>query len=585
MASKIRIFSKMSHPSSVLTQFRRYQCNGAFCDMKLVVGDHRFNAHRIVLAACSPYFEALFRSSLQESQAGSVELICTTGVGMEAILKYVYTGEVELTVDNTHDILRGADHLMIDDLKEFCEIFLQTMLSPSNCTSYLETAELYNLSRLQDDAQRLIESRFSEFLKQNEQELLELSFEKILSFLSNERIVVSREEGVFEFVVKWVTHDEKRIEQFPKLLMCVRLIHIEKDYLFNCVLNEKLVTQNDTCREYVSEAVRFYMSDNHTIENHRPGRLVDVVVLAGGNISRSAQSRRTISIDHTATDTVFGYVVCEDRWVQLPSLPGKISWRPVVCRDNKIIIIGSSQERCLKNVYMYDPLLNKWTVMPETNHDHKLGYAVICNGKLYAIGGYPSPRSLEMFNDDENRWVEKSPMLSDHYIFKATVINNRYIYAFGIETAGQIEYYDTLTDHWTIEPHGDWNQLNADPTWQLYPPIVRETPDTIEITRLGSRCIAINKCEREITSIDCPRFPIPDMSRRHHANICDIQGDIFICCGRKYAANTDVPRPDDSGYIFNTSSGEWKSIAPTVQRISHASCVAVKIPYYFVKEM
>ena len=40
---------------------------GALCDIKLITGDEEIVAHKVVLAACSEYFQAMFTGSMSES--------------------------------------------------------------------------------------------------------------------------------------------------------------------------------------------------------------------------------------------------------------------------------------------------------------------------------------------------------------------------------------------------------------------------------------------------------------------------------------------------------------------------------------
>lgn len=65
-------FSVSELPSrgyGVMEEIRR---QGKLCDVTLKIGDHKFSAHRIVLAASIPYFHAMFTNDMMECKQDEI---------------------------------------------------------------------------------------------------------------------------------------------------------------------------------------------------------------------------------------------------------------------------------------------------------------------------------------------------------------------------------------------------------------------------------------------------------------------------------------------------------------------------------
>ena len=94
---------------------------GQFCDVVLEVcngeDQARFNAHRVVLCAASPFFYSALTSDMKESKEGVIRLEDTSKVAIEELLDYLYTGHVNVTQHNAFDLLKIADFLVIPSLK------------------------------------------------------------------------------------------------------------------------------------------------------------------------------------------------------------------------------------------------------------------------------------------------------------------------------------------------------------------------------------------------------------------------------------------------------------------------------------
>ncbi|KAH8384677.1 hypothetical protein KR093_004624 [Drosophila rubida] len=87
---------------------------GSYVDCTLVVDDEQFKAHRVVLAANSPYFQTILQDVAQDQC--SIILPGVKGFEIAALLQYMYTGETTVTKSQEPEILRTAKELQVKGL-------------------------------------------------------------------------------------------------------------------------------------------------------------------------------------------------------------------------------------------------------------------------------------------------------------------------------------------------------------------------------------------------------------------------------------------------------------------------------------
>lgn len=75
---------------------------------------------RVLLAAVSPYFRAMFTSPLVESRLTEIRLEEVTPSVMETVIQFVYTGEAGLSLDTAEDLFVAANRLQVMPLQDLC---------------------------------------------------------------------------------------------------------------------------------------------------------------------------------------------------------------------------------------------------------------------------------------------------------------------------------------------------------------------------------------------------------------------------------------------------------------------------------
>lgn len=105
-----------NHQSNLLSVFDQLLHDESFVDVTLAVEGQLLRAHKMVLSACSPYFQALFINHPDKHPI--VILKDVPYSDMKSLLDFMYRGEVSVDQDRLTHFLRVAESLRIKGLTE-----------------------------------------------------------------------------------------------------------------------------------------------------------------------------------------------------------------------------------------------------------------------------------------------------------------------------------------------------------------------------------------------------------------------------------------------------------------------------------
>ncbi|XP_031567046.1 BTB/POZ domain-containing protein 6-B-like, partial [Actinia tenebrosa] len=184
--------------------------NSLFCDVEFTVLDSNgeqvtLKAHKYVLAIGSPVFEAMFYGELAEI-GPTIDLPDCTKEGLQEMLHYVYSDEVNLTGSNVMDVLYAAQKYMMPFLENKCSEYIQKELRPEDVFIVLpqaqqmknEKAELCCWNVIDFEAERAVTS----------EPFLDISRELLIQVLARETLHVEEIE-LFKAVDKWASNQIK----------------------------------------------------------------------------------------------------------------------------------------------------------------------------------------------------------------------------------------------------------------------------------------------------------------------------------------------------------------------------------------
>ena len=182
-----------------------------FYDVTLVSNEGgEVPAHRVILAAQSDYFLAMFRS---EKKSRIVMNNMSTET-LRVIVKTLYTGQLDININSAQDLLEASNFLQVTQLNLKCEEFMIRHLDVSNCVALLKLADQLSLERLLQNSIDFIGDNF-QLLFETSEEFKHLPVELFAKCIKSDQIIlysnfgtvlpaIQREEALVKVIVNYV---------------------------------------------------------------------------------------------------------------------------------------------------------------------------------------------------------------------------------------------------------------------------------------------------------------------------------------------------------------------------------------------
>ncbi|KAL3868768.1 hypothetical protein ACJMK2_041532 [Sinanodonta woodiana] len=428
-----------SYSEGLLKRLNGLRGQGMFTDIILCVGQEEFPCHRNVLAASSLYFQAMFTCDLRERNDLRVVYDKVSPWTLKRIIDYVYTGVLEVTPENAQEMLAAGNLFQYPAIVEGCCEFLLGQLHPSNCLGIEYFAQVHSCKQLQEDANKYVLENFSTVVKFDE--FLELSVDRLLSYIGNDLIDVKNEETVYEAVMRWVRYDkEERKEHLCQLLQEVRLAVIDLTYLEK-IREDRFIQTCSCCLELVAEAQekhttihdqfgRRRKSMQDSVFHPRPSTVAkEVMVVVGG-------------INSYVTRSVEMFDLQKNRWTQLPELPKSITWYSVCAVVNSILVVGGILDgRIIDSAWRFDTSRQTWTEIPSMNKPRAKHASAVIDDKLYVFGGVTCTPSfviadndtIECYDPTKKKWFVVGQSAFPRKLSKVVPFNNTFVEVGGLQ--------------------------------------------------------------------------------------------------------------------------------------------------------
>nr|CAD7258473.1 unnamed protein product [Timema shepardi] len=197
-------------------------------DVILKVGETEFPSHRNVLAARSPYFEAMFSSNFSERDKNVIEIKGVDKHAMKTLLQSTLTTETDiLKSQNVLSLLQAACMFHFDSVKKTClHLIISKWLTVDTCLQTAATAMELDLHILYSKAMALALWEFPRV--RNTDAFFALTIDAVDVYLQNDGLNTSQGEfEVFEAGLNWLEDEmESRAEHTMRILQCVRFVDI-----------------------------------------------------------------------------------------------------------------------------------------------------------------------------------------------------------------------------------------------------------------------------------------------------------------------------------------------------------------------
>ncbi|KAM6945636.1 kelch-like protein 41b [Aplochiton taeniatus] len=399
-----------------------------FVDCTLKVGDRSFPCHRLIMAACSPYFREIFftEDGKEVENTREVSLEDVDPAVLDMVIQYLYSAEIDLTDDNVQDIFAVANRFQIPSVFTVCANYLQKKLSPANCLAIFRMSLILNCPRLASASRDYIADRFE--LLHKEEEFLQLAAHELFAVVGGDSLNVEKEELVFEAVMSWLRHDkDKRLKVLADAFNCVRFRLLPEKYFKEVVEADEIIQADPELLKKIQEIRDAFQGKlperpkKEAAEGEAEGAVGDQESPFPGYLNdnlRHGMYARDLIVMINDTAAVAYDVVENECFLAAMSEQIPRNHVSMGSQRNQLYIIGGlfvdeEDKEAPLQCYFYtlDPLASEWVALPPMPSPRCLFNIGECEKLLFAVAGKnlqtnESLDSVMCFDTERMRWSE-----------------------------------------------------------------------------------------------------------------------------------------------------------------------------------
>ena len=229
-------------------------------DVKFRVDGKVVPAHKLLLAAKSPVFNAMFCGELAEQE--QISLPDCEYEGMLEFLRYLYTEKVNLSGMTVMQVLYLAEKYIVPDLTKRCNSFVNLNLDTSNVFSVLKHADFFSNYHLASDCWYFVDKNAKDVLSSAEFLAIERS---VLENVVARDMLDVEEVVLFKAVDCWAIKEcerqnleaEGRVKRLllgEEIIQNMRFPVMRKDDFLDVVIRSNILTEKEEYQiaEYLS---------------------------------------------------------------------------------------------------------------------------------------------------------------------------------------------------------------------------------------------------------------------------------------------------------------------------------------------
>ena len=242
------------HATALLNSFNELRQHGSvLSDCILSISGVEFPIHRCFLAACSPYFRALFTSEMKEKTCSQIKISGVEADIFQMMLDFLYSGQISLNENNVTELYPAAKLFQLELLQKVCCDYFINQLCTSNCIGIWKYARRYSDSFLEKSAWDYLTAHFTELV--GCEEFLSLDSSDLSVVLSSDGLELGSEMDSYSAVIAWLKHDlSSRKKNILSLTSCVRFPLLPLSSLNSLLSKDIIVTSDRKIKDILIQA-------------------------------------------------------------------------------------------------------------------------------------------------------------------------------------------------------------------------------------------------------------------------------------------------------------------------------------------